>query len=352
MQVFANTMPGDRIQMYYVGLDIHKLTVTYHVLAADGRDMGSGTVSTRHSTLKAMALQLPRPWTGVMEATLFTQHIYQTLVPYAHDLQVGDSNKMRSMNPDKHKSDPRDAHFFSQLVRCGIVPRVHVLTPQMYELRQALRYRFLLLQQAVRMRNKTAGLLMEAGIEYDKRRLQGRSYFADLIKSLDNVPEIVVNLLKHARGMADVFYAGQKKLLSALNTHPALRDRVARLKGPRAVGDVTALTWALEIGDPNRFRSIADAVSYCGLCAAEEESAGKRCRRGRLSPRCNMHLRTVLIETAKLAPRHNPQLAEIYNKALERTRNENLATIAVARKLVAWLLAIDKHKEEFTAQPL
>ena len=68
------------------------------------------------------------------------------------------------------------------------------------------------------------------------------------------------------------------------------------------VGVVTALTWAVEIVDPQRFPSIGRAVSYCGLVGGEQESAGKRYR-GPLSKQRNGHLQAVLIEAAKLAPR-------------------------------------------------
>jgi len=32
-----------------------------------------------------------------------------------------------------------------------------------------------------------------------------------------------------------------------------------------AVGPITALTWALEVGEVKRFSSIKKAISYCGL---------------------------------------------------------------------------------------
>jgi transposase len=337
--------------MYYVGMDIHKKTVTYHVLTADGRVVSHGTISASKQSLEGWAVLLPKPWTGAMESTLFTHHVYETLKPYAHDLVVGDSLKMRNMNPHKHKNDDLDAEFASQLVRCGLVPCAYVPDALTYELRQVLRFRNKLLREGVRMRNKTAGLLMESGVEYDKRRLHGEVYFAGLVESLEDVPETVVDLLKQSKGLADLFYANQKKLLNKLSAHPALHMRVKRLQKPDGIGPVTALTWALETGDPLRFRSVSQAISYCGLCAAEEQSAGKRKRHGRLSRRCNMALRNALIEAAKLAPRRNPQLAEVYERAYERTQSENLATIAVARKLVAWLLAIDKRKEDFVAHP-
>lgn len=68
----------------------------------------------------------------------------------------------------------------------------------------------------------------------------------------------------------------------------------------RGVGEVTALTWALEVGDPGRFSSARKAVSYYGLCSAQKESAGKN-QRVPISKQRNKHLQTILIEAAKLA---------------------------------------------------
>ena len=108
---------------------------------------------------------------------------------------------------------------------------------------------------------------------------------------------------------------------------------------------MTALTWALEVGDPQRFRSGSDAMSYCGLTAALKSSADKQ-QRGPISKQRNRWLQTMLIEAAKLAPRWNPQLAEMHARELERG-NRNRATLAVARKLVAYLLAVDKSGQPF-----
>ena len=54
----------------------------------------------------------------------------------------------------------------------------------------------------------------------------------------------------------------------------------------------------------------------------------------------------MLIETAKLAPRHNPQLAVVHERELQRG-DRTQATLAVARKVVAYLLAVDKSGKPF-----
>jgi len=107
------------------------------------------------------------------------------------------------------------------------------------------------------------------------------------------------------------------------------------------VGPVTGLTWALETGTPERFASIKAAMSYCGLTSALRESAGQQ-KRGPLSKQRNRHLQSVLIEAAKIAPMLNEQLKEVHRKAQEKGGHRNRATLAVARKLVAYLLAADR----------
>lgn len=121
--------------------------------------------------------------------------------------------------------------------------------------------------------------------------------------------------------------------------------RVERLRSIPGIGEITALTWVLEIRDPMRFSSIKKGVSYCGLCSALKESAGKS-KHGPLSKQRNKYLQTLLIEAAKLAPNWNPQLAEGHAKALKKG-NKNQATLEVARKLVAYMLAVDKSQQNF-----
>jgi transposase len=88
-------------------------------------------------------------------------------------------------------------------------------------------------------------------------------------------------------------------------------DRVERLMTIPAVGPITALTWALEVGEVQRFSSIKKAISYCGLCGAEKSSANT-VQRTPLSKQRNKHLQTTLIEAAKMAPRYSPDLAMLY----------------------------------------
>ena len=133
--------------------------------------------------------------------------------------------------------------------------------------------------------------------------------------------------------------------MRSLQRDSTLRERIERLMTIPAVGPVTALTWALEVGDVQRFSSIKKAISYCGLCGAEKSSANM-VQRTPLSKQRNRHLQTTLIEAAKMAPRHSPDLAMLYEKESHKG-NANRATLAVARKLVAYLMAVDRGQRSF-----
>jgi transposase len=52
------------------------------------------------------------------------------------------------------------------------------------------------------------------------------------------------------------------------------------------------------------------------------------------------------VEAAKLAPRQNHELALIHEKEKQKG-NANRATLAVARKMVAYLLAVDRQERDF-----
>jgi transposase len=204
----------------------------------------------------------------------------------------------------------------------------------------------MLVRQCVQIKNRIAGLLMETGTSYDARRLHGKKYFQRMLTELEGaVPDSVIHLLGLSRSSVETLSRMEAGLMRGLLAQPVLRERVQRLQSIPGVGTVTALSWALETGEAERFPSVSRAVSYCGLTSAQNSSAGKDYR-GPISKQRNHHLQWVLVEAAKLAPRWNPMLAGVHARALDKG-NRNRATLAVARKLVAYLLAVDKSRQPF-----
>jgi transposase len=330
--------------VYYIGLDIHKKTISFVIKTHAGQLIRRGSVEATRPALSAWANQIDQPWIGALEATMFSGWVYDLLKPHARELQVAHPLLLKAITCAKKKNDRLDADKICDLLRCDLLPRCYMAPGPIRELRRILRYRNLMVRQAVRLKNKIAGLLMEVGEPYVKEKLHRKKYFHELLDELEargEVPASVGELLRLSRAQMEICARLERKLLEALEQHPKLAARVARLRTIDGVGLVVALTWALEIGEPERFGSIRKAVSYCGLCAAQKQSAGKD-RRGPLSKQRNKHLQCVLIEAAKLAPRYNQTLAAVHERELKRGAR-NRATVAVARKLVAYLLAVDRR---------
>jgi len=337
-------------RLYYIGLDIHKKTISYCVKQIDGKIMQQGKLVADRKTLLKWMEGLRGPWLGAMEATLFTGWVYDFLKPHAVDLKVAHPEMLKAITAAKKKNDRADAEKIADLLRVNLLPECYMLSEELRELRRILRYRNMIVRTAVKMKNKISGLLMEVGAFYSKEKLHRRKYFNNLLERVEDVPESVKGMLRLSRSSLEMFEAVQKKLVRTLREDKLIRERVKRLMSIKGVGEVLALTWVLEIGDWLRFPSAHQAISYCGLCSAQRESAGKE-QRGPISKKRNKHLQTMLIEAAKLAPRWNPQLAAIHEKEL-KNGNRNRATLAVARKLVEYMLAVERQQKDFVPSEL
>jgi transposase len=331
--------------MYYIGLDVHKRKISYCVKDASGKLHAEGWIAATRLDLDHWMKMLPQPWSAAMEATMFTGWIYDHLKPHAATLKVAHPLMLRAIAAAKKKNDRIDASKICDCLRCDFLPECYMASTAIRERRRTLRYRNLLVRQMVQMKIKISSLLMEAGVSYNKQRLHQAGYFRELLASNPEIDEGLRALLRQCRETVVRLGKTESVLIRSLQHDPLLVERVERLMSIPAIGPITALTWALEIGEVQRFSSIKKAVSYCGLCGAEK-SSGSTVQRTPLSKQRNRHLQTTLIEAAKMAPRYSPTLALLYDQEKQRG-NANRATLAVARKLVAYLMAVDRGQTRF-----
>jgi transposase len=290
---------------------------------------------------------LPPPWTVAMEASIFTGWVYDHLLPHAAQVKVAHPVMLRALAAAKKKNDRIDAGKIADCLRCDFLPECHMVSTEIRDRHRTLRYRHLLVRQMVQMKNRVSGLLLETGVSHNKQRLHKVKYFRELLATNKEVDESIRPLLKLSRESIERLQKTDYALVSSLQRDPLLSERLKNLRTVPGVGPITALTWALEIGDVARFHSVKQAVSYCGLCGDEKSSADKVLRTP-LSKQRNKHVRRVLVEAAKLAPKQSHELALVYEKAKQKG-NTNRATIAVARTMVTYLLAVDRGQRPFVA---
>jgi transposase len=326
---------------YYVGLDVHRKSISFCVRRPDGTLSREGKIPAVRDAIRQWAATFDAPWCCGLEATICSHWIHQELKLYATRVEMANPSRLKAISAAKRKNDQLDARTLADLLRCDLFPACYVPPPGYESLRCYLRQRALLVRARVMFKNKTAGLLIQRGVPYETHRLHGKRYYTALLAENSALVKDLKPLLAFNRTQIERLDEMDDAIVEQLIRDPLLKQRVERLKSIAGVGNITALTWAVEVGEPSRFPNERHAVSYCGLCAAERESAGVR-KRGPLSKQRNAFLQTTLIEAAHIAVAHNEKLKAIYEAECQHGLKHR-ATLEVARRLVRWLLAVDRQ---------
>src|SRR3989442_15766765 len=185
--------------MYYIGLDVHKKTISYCVKDASGRVHQEGKLGATRRELDIWMRALPQPWTVAMEATIFTGWIYDHLKAHAAEVKVAHPLMLRAIAASKKKNDRIDAGKLADCLRCDFLPECYMASTAIRDRRRTLRYRHLLVRQMVQMKNRISGLLMETGVSHNKRRLHKVRYFRELLSTNEEGNESIRPQLRVSR---------------------------------------------------------------------------------------------------------------------------------------------------------
>src|ERR671931_327683 len=123
----------------------------------------------------------------------------------------------------------------------------------------------------------------------------------------------------------------------SLAQHALASPEMKRLMTLPGVSFVTAAALMAAIGDISRFPTPRHLVAYLGLNPRVRQSGSEPARHGRISKQGPGEARHLLVEAAWHAARTTGPL-RAFAERIKRKRGANIATVAVARKLVviAW----------------
>src|SRR5260221_8753317 len=167
--------------MNYIGLDIHKKSISGCVRQADGTIIQESTIAATRRALDEWMLQLPQRWIAGMEATVFTGWIYDHLVSGGGMVKVAHPAMLQAIADGKKKNDRVDARKIADLLRCDYFPECHMASREVRDRRRVLRYRNLLVRQAGQMKKKMSGLLMEGGVPYNHQKMHQKKDLAEVL---------------------------------------------------------------------------------------------------------------------------------------------------------------------------
>ncbi len=279
-----------------------------------------------------------------MEASGNTLWLERLLGELGHELWLGDAGRIRAMEVRKQKTDRRDAQLLLRLMLENGFPRLWVPSGEQRDLRQLLIHRHKLVGMRRQVKNQLQHLALNQGVQ-QKQKLwtrAGRKLLEELplegwtarrreesLQLLDDLEGRIVPLDQAVKQAAE-----KDRVAALLQTHPG-------------VGPITALAFAVTLGEIQRFRHSRQVVSYLGLNPSEHSSGGRQ-RMGSISKQGNTMVRSLLVEAGQSAARLDTELKRAYQR-LKHRKHSSVAKVMVARKLAVRLYWMWKSEQPYAA---
>jgi transposase len=269
-----------------------------------------------------------------------------------HNIIVNPADVPTTDKERKQKEDKRDSRKIAKSLRNGELEGIYIPTKAHIDFRGLVRYRKTLVKEISRNKNRIKSFLYFHGINIPKeldsssshwsgkftqwlRTIESSTDFAKivLINTLDTTEYLRANLLKVNRELRKVYkdsvYSFKLKLLCSIP----------------GIGLIAAVTLLSELEDINRFKNLDTLCSYVGLVPTTY-SSGENDKVGNITPRANKPLRSIVIESAWTAIRHDPSLALCFNRLCKRMK-KNEAIIRIAKKLLNRVRYVMKNETEY-----
>jgi transposase len=326
--------------MRYVGVDLHKQTISLCVVELVGRER-KVVQRKRFRCRDEEALLAYFAGLGlyeaVVEATASYEWFVQLIEPTAARIVLAHPGKLRVIAESKNKTDKLDAQTLAEFLALDQVPESWRPTPRVREHRTLVRLRAYVQGRITSAKNKLRWIV--ANYNADRTDLFSRAGRAYLEKiDLSAADRFAADLLceeldQHAARLRTV----DKRLKQFAQGAPiAEQEARAVLASIPCVGPVTTEVVLAETGDVRRFGSQRKATAYAGLAPGIRQS-DKRTKQLPITKAGSRLLRTALVELAWRLTNKTRRWGLLYER-LKKRCGAKKAIVAVARR--AWCVIV------------
>jgi transposase len=134
-----NNLGGSSETMYFIGLDVHKRTISHCAKDAAGCVHQESKIGSTCRELDCWMRTMPQPRMIVMEATIFSGWIYDHLLPHAEKVKVEHPLTLRAIVAAKKKNDKIDDGKIAGCLRCDSLPERHMASTEIQNRSRTLR---------------------------------------------------------------------------------------------------------------------------------------------------------------------------------------------------------------------
>lgn len=334
----------------FVGVDLHKSTVTLVAVDGDGEVIAKQKIATKCVDKIAEWLNaLPKPVWMAVEAVGFIEWFIDRFREQVARCDIADATELKHLRGKRRKTDPNDAADIAMRLATGDCPLGWTAPPELMRLRKLGRHWRRLTRTLTRAKHGMASLLLAANIAGPK--LDGaaaqRWVLANghLLKEADRQSFLdltdVVQLIERQRESL------RRTIFFAIRKSPDQRfvEDVELIKTVPGIDDIWACIIRAEVGPFDRFPN-ADALEFwAGLTPDNQESAG-RVQAGHITKAGSATLRWAVCNAAVTLCQCDAK-PDATRKRLGRKRAKPIANVAMGRRLLGILYAMMRDRKPY-----
>ncbi len=342
----------------YVGLDVHRDTISVAVLDSRGKLILDRVIPTNATAVRELIGLLRGKLHLAFEEGTSADWLYGLLRPLVAEVVVCDPRKIDRRG---NKSDRIDARELADLLRCGRLSAVYHQDCGLRALQELARTYLVLTQDQTRVMNRIKALYRSWAIPctgqscyHPKRR---EHWLAQLPHpAVRHRAQIYYQQLQSLQALRQ---PARQQLLREGRKHPAFR----RLRQIPYIGPIWAVLLIVFIQTPHRFRTKRQLWAYCGLALETHDSGEYRFHQGRLQRKRqptvvglnrNHHhqLKYVLKSVAARSCTGSGPIHDFAQSLLDQGLRPEMVRLTVARKIAATVLVLWKKGVAFDPQYL
>jgi transposase len=328
----------------YVGMDVHRKRSQVAIVDEAGVQQRNRNVPNDPAKLVPILGALEPGTPVAFEAAYGWGWLVELLEELELEPRLVHPSRCKAIASARLKNDKVDARTLAQLLRADLLPEAWIAPRQVRDLRALLRHRASLVRSSTACKGRVHAVLADRGIP-ERSSLwtgPGRAWLAGLA-----LPPTQRAIVDDLCGLLDTLAIPIARLEREIAALAKPDPRVQALMVLPGVGRLTAMTLVAEIGDISRFPTARKLCAWAGLTPAVRNS-DRKVRHGHITKQGSPWVRWILQEAAQTAKKR-PPFAGTYAQ-LARRRGNSIATVAIARRLLARTFHILTQLEATTGE--
>ena len=340
----------------FVGVDLHKTTVTLVAVDANGEQIAKLTIATKCiDKITDWLRSLPDPVAMAVEACPFIEWFIDRFRWCVFRMEIADATELARLRGKRRKTDPNDARDIAERLAAGRCPLGFIADDELMQLRKLGRHWRQLSHLLSRTKHAMRSMLHAANLAGPKvlDAASGHRWFLGEQHLLKPVQQQMFADFLDTLALVERQRERLRRDITLANRSEPFRAITDLLKTVPGIDEIWACIIAAEIGPFDRFPN-ADALEFwAGMTADLKESAGRR-QSGNITKAGSRTLRWALCKAAVTLCFSDAKQEATRQRLIKRTGGiKPKANVAMGRRLLRILFAMVRDGKPYhNAQPV